>query len=95
MSVSLPAHFWVLDQWNGHPVKRRNNNALRADEARRRHFETTSRGGEVNFRPVARAQVVRLHVRRRLCCWPVGAACKLNVVTRNPEGMTDATLTYD
>jgi hypothetical protein len=31
-------HFWVLDQWHGHPVKRRNKNAIGADDAKRRHI---------------------------------------------------------
>ena len=31
-------HFWVLDQWHGHPIKRRNKNAFSAEEAKRRHI---------------------------------------------------------
>jgi hypothetical protein len=38
MASSGYTHFWVLDQWQGHPVKRRNKNAIGADDAKRRHI---------------------------------------------------------
>lgn len=38
MATGAYTHFWVLDQWSAHPVKRRNKNAFSQDEAKRRQI---------------------------------------------------------
>jgi len=39
-------HFWVLDQWNGKGVKRRNKNAFSPEQAKRLHIKPCDNANE-------------------------------------------------